>query len=68
MGLQSQSELESTRRKLRLLQDRYDARERERDGDSHTRELTMRSLKRLINQLKEEIARYESRTSLRQKS
>ena len=68
MGLQSQSELESTRRKLRLLQDRYDGHERERDGDSHTRQLTMRSLKRLINQLKEEIARYESRTSLRQKS
>ena len=68
MGLQSQSELESTRKKLRLLQDRYDAHMRERDGDSHTRELTMRSLKRLINQLKEEIARYESRTSFRQES
>ena len=68
MGLQSQSELESTRKKLRLLQDRYDAHMRERDGDSRTRELTMRSLKRLINQLKEEIARYESRTSLRQES
>ena len=68
MGVQSQRELESTRRKLRLLEERYEAHTREKDGDSHTRELTMRSLKRLINQLKEEIARYESRTSLRQGS
>lgn len=65
MSLQSQSELESTRKKLRLLEKRYEAHNREIDDDSHTRDLTMRSLKRLINQLKEEIARYESRSSLR---
>ena len=66
MDLQSQSELESTRKKLRLLEERYEARSREEKDASHARELTMRSLKRLINQLKEEIARFESRTSVRQ--
>ncbi|MDY0165872.1 MAG: hypothetical protein RBS80_04965 [Thermoguttaceae bacterium] len=61
MSLQGHRELESTRRKLRLLEERYEANQRERGGDEHVRELTMRSLKRLINQLKEEITRFESR-------
>jgi hypothetical protein len=66
MSLQSQSALEATRKKLRLLEERYEAHQHEQGDDSHTRELTIRSLKRLINQLKEEIARFESRSSLRQ--
>ncbi len=45
--------------------ERYEANKREQGGDEHMRELTMRSLKRLINQLKEESARFESRSSLR---
>jgi len=61
MSLQGHCELESTRKKLRLLEERYEANQRERGGDEHVRELTMRSLKRLINQLKEEITRFESR-------
>ena len=68
MTLQSQRELEVTREKLRLLEDRYEANKRELDGDKHVRELTMRALKGLINQLKEEIARFESRASLKTKS
>ena len=68
MGLHSQSELESTRKKLRLLEERYEAHSSATGDSSQARKLTMRSLKRLINQLKEEIARYESRTSLRQGS
>ena len=64
MSLQSHRELEATRDKLRLLEERYEAEEREKGGDQHMRELSMRSLKRLINQLKEEIARFESRSSL----
>jgi hypothetical protein len=63
--LQSHRELEATREKLRLLEERYEANEREQAGDEHVRELSMRSLKRLINQLKEEIVRFESRSSLR---
>ena len=63
MTLQSQRELEATREKLRLLEQRYDANKREQGGDEHVRELSMRSLKRLINQLKEEIARFQSRSA-----
>lgn len=64
MSLQSHRELEATREKLRLLEERYEADKRDRSGDEHVRELSMRSLKRLINQLKEEIARFESRSAL----
>jgi uncharacterized small protein (DUF1192 family) len=56
-------ELEATREKLRLLEERYEANQREQGGDEHLRELSMRSLKRLINQLKEEIGRFEARSS-----
>jgi len=65
MTLQSHRELETTRKKLRLLQERYEANKREQGGDEHVRELSMRSLKRLMNQLEEEIARFQSRTSVR---
>ncbi len=68
MGLHSQSELESTRRKLRLLEERYEAHANATSDSPHARKLTMQSLRRLINQLKEEIARYESKTSMRQQS
>lgn len=64
MSLQSHRELEATREKLRLLEERYEADRRDESGDEHVRELSMRSLKRLINQLKEEIARFESRSAL----
>ena len=68
MNLQSQRELEATRVKLRLLEERYEANKRAQDSDEHVRELSMRSLKRLINQLKEEITRFESRSSLKTKN
>lgn len=64
MSLQSQRELNSTREKLHLLEERYEATQQDKSGDEHVRELSMRSLKRLINQLKEEIARFESHSSL----
>ncbi len=64
MNLQSHRELEATREKLRLLEERYEANKREACGDEHVRELSTRSLKRLMNQLKEEIARFESRSSV----
>jgi hypothetical protein len=65
MTLKSNRELEATREKLRLLEERYEANKQEQGGDEHSRELSMRSLKRLINQLKEEIARFESRSSVK---
>jgi hypothetical protein len=68
MSVQSQSELEVTREKLKLLEKRYEANQREQGGDEHVREISMQSLKRLINQLKEEITRFESRGTLKANS
>ena len=65
MTLQSRRELEATRVKLRFLEERFEASQGEQGGDQHVRELSMRSLKRLINQLTVEIARFESRSSAR---
>jgi uncharacterized small protein (DUF1192 family) len=65
MDLKSDRELANTRYKLARLEARYGAHEQEAGGDEGLRELTMASLKRLINQLKEEIARYEARQPAR---
>ena len=59
--LQNDLELANTREKLRELEERYEAVRRESTDDQRLRELTMFSLKRLINQLKEEITLYEVR-------
>ena len=53
--------LAATREKLRRLEALYEADRHETGGDEELREAEMESLKRLINQLKEEIARYEVR-------
>ncbi|TWT41887.1 hypothetical protein RAS1_30110 [Phycisphaerae bacterium RAS1] len=60
LKLKSDAELENTREKLRELEERYEARRGKDAVDAHVQELTLRSLKRIINQLKEEIARYEA--------
>ena len=65
MTLQSQQELDSTREKLRLLERRYDAIRREEDVSDRATSLTLQSLRALINQLKEEITRFEGRTAAR---
>jgi len=61
MSIQSMRQLENTRAKLKLLEDRL----RELDGEPvanvRTRELTKQALKKLINQLTEEIVRFEAR-------
>ncbi len=59
MGLKNDVELANTRAKLARLQARYEQRREETGGDEHVRELTLRSLKRVINQLTEEIVLYE---------
>ena len=64
MSLSSQRELAATREKLRLLEERYAAHQRNPSEDDHTQTLSMTSLKRLINQLKEEIARFQSHRSV----
>ena len=60
MKLQSKRQLEVARQKLKLLEEQYEATRNEPCADEHVRELTLESLKKLINQLKEEIVRYES--------
>ncbi len=66
MTLRNDRELANTRRKLRLLEEGYEEARTETDEDEHLRELEMESLRRLINQLKEEIARYEAHQPTRQ--
>ena len=63
MELNDEREVEVTREKLRSLEARYQAASQDPGADVHIQELTLRSLKRLINQMKEEIARYEARRS-----
>ena len=65
MNLTSEREATNTRSKLARLEARYEALRSETGGDEHVRELTMLSLKRLINQFKEEIARYEAHQPVR---
>jgi hypothetical protein len=61
MTLDNETEFANTRAKLRELQERYEALRVDASEDPRVRRLTMMSLKRLINQLTEEITRYESR-------
>ena len=60
MSIQSHRQLENTRKKLKLLEDRLRELDTEPVWNARTRELTKRSLKKLVNQLKEEILRFES--------
>jgi hypothetical protein len=61
MNANEQMRIDVTRDKLRLLEKTYAQAELDHTGTAHTRELTLRSLKQLINQLKEEIARHGTR-------
>jgi len=68
MSIQNRQELEATREKLRLLEEHYEEKQKRQGGDPHVRELTLRSLKRMINELKEEIVRFQSHASASSKS
>jgi hypothetical protein len=61
MSIQSQRELEITRGKLKPLQERLEALRREPEENPRAYEWSVRSLTETINQMKEEIARFESR-------
>jgi hypothetical protein len=63
MELKDEREAEVTREKLRSLEARYGSVSQAAGDDAHIQELTLRSLKRMMNQMKEELARYESRRS-----
>ncbi len=60
MSLKTDRELANTKRKLRLLQASLEEARTDPDEDEHIREVTMESLRRLINQFTEEIARYQA--------
>ena len=68
MTLKNEKELDNTRVKLCRLEARYEAHLHETGENERVRELSMLSLKRLINQLKEEIARYEAHLPVRHSS
>ena len=65
MILHNIRDLEITRRKLRELEEAYGSAIQRRFDNPHVREATLNSLGRLINQLKEEIARFEARKAVR---
>ena len=65
MNLASEQEVEATREKIRLLETRYEALCQEPTDDAHVRELTLRSLKRIIHQMQEDILRYSCRAASR---
>ena len=62
MTLRNIKQVQATTEKLRLLEQRYAEIRAATGGNEHTRDITLRSLKQLINQLTEEIARFESKT------
>jgi hypothetical protein len=66
MRLQNERQLNTTRDKLNMLQEQYAATKQRECDNEYVRELTLRSLGRLIKQLKEEIARYECHARVRE--
>jgi hypothetical protein len=63
MTLQSPRELRVATEKLHTLEKRYEAIRAKPTTNEHLRELTLRSLKQTMNQLQEEIVRFESRAT-----
>lgn len=63
MILQNRREFDATRQKLSLLEQHYQEAVERPCENEHVRDLTLQSLKRLINQMKEEIAVFESHAS-----
>ena len=60
MSINSVHQLETTHAKLALLEQRINVLKAEPTTNSRTRELSRRSLQQLINDLREEIARFHA--------
>ncbi len=58
--IESIRELENAREKLRVLEEGYEEACQEPADDEEVREAELQSLKQLINEFKEEIARFEA--------
>jgi hypothetical protein len=63
MSIENRHQLENTRIKLQELEQLYAKTRQAPAASEHVRELTLRSLKKRINQFKEEITRFEARVS-----
>ena len=63
MSIESLRELEVTRAKLKSLENRLAALKQEPEESRRAQEWSVRSLQQTINQMKEEMARFESRSS-----
>ena len=63
MSIENPRQLANTRTKLEELEQPYAKTEKGAAQDEHVRELTLRSLKKRINQFKEAIARYQARAN-----
>ena len=61
MSIENRRQLENARTKLQELEQLYAQTAQVPSADEHVRELTLRSLKKRLNQFKEEIARFETR-------
>ena len=66
--IQSIRELENSRTKLRILEEQYRVARQEPADHEEVREAELQSLRELINQFKEEIARYEAHVAKPAKS
>ena len=60
MSIENRRQLENTRVKIAELEELYTRKRQETAPDEHLQELTLRSLKKRINQFKEEVARFEA--------
>jgi hypothetical protein len=63
MSIESRRQLEITRGKLAELESLYDKKRHEPSADGRLQELTLRALKKRINQFHEEIFRFEAGVS-----
>jgi hypothetical protein len=61
MSIENRRQLENTRTKLLELEQLYATTEQAPSTSDQVRQLTLRSLKKRINQFREEIARFEAR-------
>lgn len=62
MSIENRRQLENIRKKLQELEELYVKTLHSSEDNAHVRELTRRSLKKRINQFREEIIRFEVRT------
>jgi ribosome-interacting GTPase 1 len=63
MTIENRRQLENTRTKLQELEDLYVQTQQGPATNEHVRQLTLRSLKKRINQFKEEMTRFEAHVS-----